>query len=67
MMANTYTESYSHRIEWVRQWAKMILSIEQTVNIKRRINEQKKYTYLMANGQRDLIVKWKMNVSYFNT
>ena len=63
MMANTYTKSYGHSVEWVRQWAKMILSIEQNVNIKQRIKEQKKYSYLMASGQRDLIVKWKMNVS----
>jgi transient receptor potential cation channel subfamily V protein 5 len=63
MMANTYTTANEKRQEWVRQWAKMILDIEQNVNVKTRLREQNKYTNLMISGERDLVVKWRMTVS----
>ncbi len=62
MMANTYISATEKRLEWVRQWAKMILTIEQNINVKTRLREQKKYTNLMISGERDLVVKWKMKV-----
>ncbi len=63
MMANTYTTANEKRQEWVRQWAKMILDIEQNVNVKTRLREQNKYTNLMISGERDMVVKWRMTVS----
>jgi hypothetical protein len=45
------------------QWAKVLLALEQSVNPKERLKYQKRYTHLLNNGERALVVRWKQSVS----
>ncbi|CAH1783392.1 unnamed protein product [Owenia fusiformis] len=58
MMGNTYQLISETKNEYLRQWAKIILVIEQTVTTEQRILQQKKYSHPMADGRRALVIRW---------
>ncbi|XP_070176745.1 transient receptor potential cation channel subfamily V member 5-like isoform X3 [Littorina saxatilis] len=59
MMGNTYELVSNTQKEWFRQWAKIVLMIEQSVTPRRRVLEQIKYTQPMADGKgRVFVVRW---------
>ncbi|XP_067949715.1 transient receptor potential cation channel subfamily V member 5-like [Watersipora subatra] len=61
MMGNTYTLVNETQKEWLRQWAHIVLAIEQTVSPKERENQQHKYSQPMKNGDdahRALAIRW---------
>lgn len=64
MMANTYVKVTQLKREWLRQWAKQVLTIEQNLTRKERLKQQKKYATELSSGQRVFMVFWKQNVSY---
>ena len=43
----------------------MVLSIEQIVDAKEKLKQQKRYTHFLNNGEKALIVCWKQNVIQF--
>ena len=48
----------------VFKWAKVVLSIEQSVPHKYRLKYQKRYSHLLYGGTSEFIVKWKQSVFY---
>ncbi|KAK2187647.1 hypothetical protein NP493_158g00001 [Ridgeia piscesae] len=54
MMGNTYQLVNETQKEWLRQWAKIILVVEQTVTTAERAQEQIKYSEEMKDGRRAL-------------
>lgn len=50
-----------------KQWARIVLSIEQNLSKKQRIKEKQKYTHLMRNDEKAFIVRWKQTVIYITT
>ena len=59
LMASTYDKTNEHKSEWIRQWAKMALALEQSLNKKERLKQQNRYSHLLNNGEKAFIVKWK--------
>ena len=59
LMVSTYDKTSEHKNEWIRQWAKMVLSLEQTLTKKEKIKQQNAYSHMLNNGEKALIVKWK--------
>lgn len=47
------------------KWAKQVLTIEQNVQIKERLKQQKKYASTLRNGEKAFIVRWKQTVIKF--
>ncbi|CAD5125667.1 DgyrCDS13868 [Dimorphilus gyrociliatus] len=54
MMANTYQVVSETQKEWLRQWAKIILVIEQTVTTSERKKQLINYSRPMKDGRRAL-------------
>lgn len=46
------------------QWAKQVLTIEQNVSAKERLKQQKKYANTLSTGEKAFIVRWKMTVNF---
>ncbi|KAK7491605.1 hypothetical protein BaRGS_00017058 [Batillaria attramentaria] len=59
MMGNTYELVSSTQKEWFRQWANIVLMMEQSVTPEERIKLQYKYSQPMADGKgRAFVVRW---------
>ncbi|XP_067949718.1 transient receptor potential cation channel subfamily V member 5-like [Watersipora subatra] len=61
MMGNTYTLVNETQKEWLRQWAHIVLAIEQTVSPTERREQQKKYSQPMGDSDskcRALAIRW---------
>ncbi|XP_070540761.1 transient receptor potential cation channel subfamily V member 5-like isoform X2 [Ptychodera flava] len=61
MMGNTYTMIAETRKEWLRQWAKIVLVIEQALTPQSRKRMQMKYSQPMAtdnNNDRAIVMRW---------
>ncbi|KAF6022629.1 Nan [Bugula neritina] len=58
MMGNTYTLVNETQKEWLRQWAHILLAVEQTVPPAERLDQQKKYSQPMENNKRALAIRW---------
>lgn len=61
MMDHTQEITNDRKTEWIRQWGRQILVVEQNINPKERLKQQIKYTNSMKSGEKGLIVKWKQN------
>ncbi|CAF1026088.1 unnamed protein product [Rotaria sordida] len=57
MMGNTYATVNERKKEWLRQWAKIMLIIEQSVSRKERLAQQSNYSKKMPDGSRILITR----------
>ncbi|GAB1607822.1 transient receptor potential cation channel subfamily V member 5-like [Argonauta hians] len=57
MMGNTYQLVASQQMEWFRQWANIVLVIEQSVTPQQRVEQQKQYSQCLANGRRVLAIR----------
>ncbi|XP_067662340.1 transient receptor potential cation channel subfamily V member 5-like isoform X4 [Haliotis asinina] len=58
MMGNTYQVVSETQKEWFRQWAKIVLVVEQSVTTDERRQQQIKYSQPMADGRRALVIRW---------
>ncbi|XP_077992158.1 transient receptor potential cation channel subfamily V member 6-like [Glandiceps talaboti] len=58
MMGNTYTMIAETRKEWLRQWAKIVLVIEQAVSPDKRKLMQMKYSQPMQTEGRAIVMRW---------
>ncbi|CAF3232742.1 unnamed protein product [Rotaria socialis] len=57
MMGNTYAMVNERKKEWLRQWAKIMLIIEQSVSREERLAQQSNYSKRMPDGSRLLITR----------
>ncbi|XP_048774116.2 transient receptor potential cation channel subfamily V member 5-like isoform X10 [Ostrea edulis] len=58
MMGNTYQLVNETQKEWFRQWAKIVLVVEQSVTTEIRRTQRLKYSQPSADGDRMFIVRW---------
>nr|XP_011445419.2 transient receptor potential cation channel subfamily V member 5 isoform X11 [Crassostrea gigas] len=58
MMGNTYQLVNETQKEWFRQWAKIVLVVEQSVSTEIRKEERLKYSHPSADGDRNFVVRW---------
>ncbi|KAL8561177.1 hypothetical protein ACOMHN_029248 [Nucella lapillus] len=65
MMGNTYELVSSTEKEWFRQWAKIVLMIEQSVTPEQRVVYQCKYSQPAMDGKgRVFVVRWHQTCKY---
>ncbi|CAF1077152.1 unnamed protein product [Adineta steineri] len=57
MMGNTYAMVNERKKEWLRQWAKIMLIVEQSVSQKERLAQQWNYSKKMPDGSRVLVTR----------
>ena len=62
MMTHTYMKTTKLKREWLRQWSKQVLMIEQNMTRGERLKRQKKYANVIETGEKVFIVKWKQSV-----
>ncbi|XP_035828047.1 transient receptor potential cation channel subfamily V member 5 isoform X2 [Aplysia californica] len=58
MMGHTYELVSNTQKEWFRQWAKIVLVVEQTVTTKCRREQMLKYSVPYKEKQRALMIRW---------
>ncbi|XP_052720179.1 transient receptor potential cation channel subfamily V member 5-like isoform X10 [Crassostrea angulata] len=58
MMGNTYQLVNETQKEWFRQWAKIVLVVEQSVSTEIRKEERLTYSHPSADGDRNFVVRW---------
>ncbi|XP_022322068.1 transient receptor potential cation channel subfamily V member 5-like isoform X8 [Crassostrea virginica] len=58
MMGNTYQLVNETQKEWFRQWAKIVLVVEQSVSTEIRSEQRQKYSQPSADGDRIFVVRW---------
>ncbi|XP_076091211.1 transient receptor potential cation channel subfamily V member 5-like isoform X2 [Mytilus galloprovincialis] len=58
MMGNTYQLINETQKEWFRQWAKVVLVIEQSVTTEERKKQRLKYSQPLPDGDRALVIRW---------
>ena len=56
-MGNTYAMVNERKKEWLRQWAKIMLIIEQSVSREERLAQQSNYSKAMPDGSRVLVTR----------
>lgn len=57
VMGNTYAMVNERKKEWLRQWAKIMLIIEQSVSREERLKQQAHYSKIMPDGTRVLVTR----------
>jgi len=57
VMGNTYATVNERKKEWLRQWAKIMLIVEQSVSRKERLAQQSNYSKRMPDGSRVLVTR----------
>ncbi|CAF4284971.1 unnamed protein product [Rotaria socialis] len=57
MMGNTYAMVNERKKEWLRQWAKIMLIVEQSVSREERLAQQSNYSKRMPDGSRVLVTR----------
>ena len=62
-MGNTYAMVNERKKEWLRQWAKIMLIVEQSVSRKERLAQQSNYSKRMPDGSRVLVTRLIQTVS----
>ncbi len=63
MMTNTYEQISSNSLEWLRQWAAMVLMMEQSVTPAKRLEYQNAYSIPMKDRKRcALLLKIRLPV-----
>jgi hypothetical protein len=43
------------------KWAKLMLSIEQSISVKERLKNKEKYSHVVNANERSFIVQWKQS------
>jgi transient receptor potential cation channel subfamily V protein 5 len=66
VMGNTYAMVNERKKEWLRQWAKIMLIIEQSVSRKERLAQQSNYSKRMPDGSLVLITRLIQTVINFD-
>lgn len=56
-MGNTYAVVNERKKEWIRQWAKIMLIVEQSVSREERLAQQANYSKKMPDGSKVLITR----------
>jgi hypothetical protein len=56
-MGNTYAMVNERKKEWLRQWAKIMLIVEQSVSRQERLKQQSNYSKNMPDGSRVLVTR----------
>ncbi|CAF0724642.1 unnamed protein product [Brachionus calyciflorus] len=59
MMDHTQEITNDRPLEWLRQWGRQVLAVEQNINTKERLKQQQKYTNHLKSGEKALIVQWQ--------
>ncbi|UJR09976.1 hypothetical protein I4U23_014200 [Adineta vaga] len=57
VMGNTYAMVNERKKEWLRQWAKIMLIVEQSVSRKERLAQQSNYSRKMTDSSRVLVTR----------
>jgi hypothetical protein len=65
-MGNTYAMVNERKKEWLRQWAKIMLIVEQSVSRKERLAQQSNYSKKMPDGSRILVTRLIQTVCLFS-
>ncbi|CAI4222328.1 unnamed protein product [Auanema sp. JU1783] len=61
MMTNTYIEVSGNSLEWLRQWAAIIMMMEQSFDPTQRLKYQRDYSIIMEDGKHlALLIKTKL-------
>ena len=63
-MGNTYAMVNERKKEWLRQWAKIMLIVEQSVSRKERLAQQSNYSKNMPDGSRVLVTRLIQSVRF---
>lgn len=63
-MGNTYATVNERKKEWLRQWAKIMLIVEQSVSRKERLAQQSNYSKKMPDGSRVLVTRLIQTVMF---
>ena len=50
---------------YLNKWARMVISIEQIVDTKEKLKQQRRYSHFLSNGEKALIVRWRQTVICF--
>nr|KAI8748501.1 transient receptor potential cation channel subfamily V member 5-like [Biomphalaria glabrata] len=58
MMARTYEMVTNTQKEWFRQWANIVLVVEQTVTTESRRQQMIKYSVPFGDNERALMIRW---------
>lgn len=66
-MGNTYARVNERKKEWLRQWAKIMLIVEQSVSRRERLAQLSNYSKRMPDGTRVLITRLIQTVSRVET
>ena len=64
-MGNTYAMVNERKKEWLRQWAKIMLIVEQSVSRQERLAQQWNYSKKMPDGSRVLVTRLIQTVCRF--
>lgn len=56
-MGNTYAMVAERKNEWLRQWAKIMLIVEQSVSREERLAQQAHYSKQMPDGSRVFVTR----------
>ena len=56
-MGNTYAMVNERKKEWLRQWAKIMLIVEQSVSREERLAQQSNYSKKMVDCSRVLVTR----------
>ena len=64
MMGDTYGFVASIPNEWMRQWARTVLIVERGISPKERLRQQDLYAERMQTGEKALVLKQTMSVSF---
>jgi transient receptor potential cation channel subfamily V member 5 len=57
VMGNTYAMVNERKNEWIRQWAKIMLIVEQSVSREERLAQQSNYSKKMPDGTKILVTR----------
>ena len=67
MMGDTYCKIAEIKNEWMRQWARTVLIVERGIPPAERLRQQDLYSERMATGEKALVLKQTMSVSFENS
>ena len=67
MMGDTYCFVAEIKNEWMRQWARTVLITERGIPPAERLRQQDLYAERMSTGEKALVLKQTMTVSFLFT
>ena len=67
MMDETQEETHAKHNEWIRQWGRTCMAVEQNLNNKEKLIQKRKYTHQLKNGLDALVVKWTQSVWFISS